>query len=912
MLNKKLLRYTTPLVGKKTDLEAISTRLYDPYCRLLTLLGPGGIGKTRLAVELVLRLDQDFPDGVYFVELQSLSSIHNIPQSIASALAYDFPSGKDPEAELLAYLQEKRLLFVLDNFEHLLPAHDFVATILDQTSHLKLLVTSRERLKLREEWVYEVHSLSIPPETNAASLETYESVQLFVEHVQRVRHDFSLNAENASVERICRLTDGIPLAIELAAAWVRTLPCSEIVDELQSRFDILQTNLHDVPERHRSIRAVFDHSWHLLSEDERRVMMGASVFRGGFTREAAETVLDTSLQTLSLLVDKSLLRVDGDGRYTIHELLRRYALMRLSNVPDMSWQVSERHCKYYLSLLQRPELDFDAEQYTPLIHLIDADIDNIRAGWRWAVENQIIRQLVKAMKGLFVYARLRNWRLDASQAFQSVIDSLQGTPQTEENELARALATSLHGLFELWLGHMQPDRLAKLEESVRILRRLDARPELTLAVGILGFELLSSGEFNDAEPLLKEALSLADETHNPQFQSFIMWLYANIAAQRGEAALAEERYQQALAFGKAIHDQRAVVYCLSSLGDLTFSQGLYAKARLYYEQSLEIAKNIDARTIVIDVRTNMAKTSLAMGVDLDQVQSYLSETLILAKKYSPPTAIAKVHLVLGEVLLTQDLIEEARQHFQQGNSIALTVDHPDLAAAVQAGMAKIALAHKDYPDAKARFSVSKLCYHNRGDLAAEARILVELSLVALAENDLLEARTYLLSALQHITILNRPPDMLFAIVGCAHYFMLQGNLTHAVELAALVWRQPMSSADARQHAAQVLTRAEVQLFSIDMERAAMQHQPDDLNQVCAQLVVKLQAQMEQPLFEPLSERELEVLQLVASGRSNREIAQDLTLALGTVKSHLHNILQKLDADNRTEAVTRARDLRLLQ
>lgn len=905
-----LPNYAIPLVGKTSEIREIKALLSDPDCRLLTLLGPGGIGKTRLAVEVISQTDLNFTDGIYFVELQSVSSIDSIVQSIASVLGYEFHNDIDLRTELLNHLGDKHILIVLDNFEHLLHGHETVRAILDHTPHIKLLITSRERLKLHAEWIHEVAGLSYPTKESINNLETYEAPKLFAEHAYRIYHEFSLNKEACSIVQICTLTEGLPLAVELAANWVRTLPCSEIATELQHHLDILETDLYDVPARHRSMRAVFDYSWKLLNEDERHIMMGISTFRGGFHRDAAEHIAGASLKILSSLVDKSLLRINQNGRYEIHELQHQYNAEQLNNLPDLKNQLHDRHCEYYLALMNRPELDFDADHFSLTIHTIDADLDNIRIAWNWAIENRRIGDLINGMKGLYLYAQLRNWHVEVSQAFESAINSLRDDAQTTETQLAVALLLSLQAMIDIRLGRRQMVRRKNLEESVSILRRLNARPELTLAVGGLGWDLLSTGELNTAEPLLEQAIVLAEETNNPQFLSFIMWQLGNLAVQRGQTEVAKNRYHQALEFGKAIRDHRAIIFSLSSLGDLAFEQGLYASAQMYYEQSLETANAIDASVVLLDIRNSLGQIALETG-ELALAQDYLLETFSLAQQFGKPTTVAMTLMILGDVMLAQAIHEDAQSYYEQAHRIAVASDVPETIAAVQARLGRLALSLKKFYEAERHLTASKNYYHKIGNHPAEANILIDLALAVVANGNHMQAQEYLLDAFRKIANANRPPNTLRAIVGIAQYYMHQGTLTRAVELASLVWQHSASPADAKRRAENVLTQSEVELFASDLKGATQRHRQEDLAKVCIQIVDQLAVQINQPLVEPLSERELEVLQLVANGRSNREIAQDLTVALGTVKSHLHNILQKLDAGNRTEAVAKARELHLL-
>lgn len=312
----------TAFVGRGGELAEVWERLNDPACRLLTLTGPGGIGKTRLALEAARQAE--YPDGVYFLPLQSLSSPEQIIPIISKELPISGNAQQDMKARLFRYLRDKRLLLVLDNFEHLLDGVGLLSEILEVAPEVKLLVTSRERLHLMEEWVMDVQGLEIPKADVPDAAEHYSAVRLFVQCALRAGYQVR-DGDMAFVIRICRLVSGCPLGIQLAAAWTRSLTCQQIMRELERGLDFLQTPFRNVEPRHRSLRAAFEPTWERLTEAEQALFMRLSVFRDSFTLEAAEQVAGASLQLLTALVDKSLLRLNQDGGYEIHELIRQYA-----------------------------------------------------------------------------------------------------------------------------------------------------------------------------------------------------------------------------------------------------------------------------------------------------------------------------------------------------------------------------------------------------------------------------------------------------------------------------------------------------------------------------------------------------------------------------------------------------------
>lgn len=407
----------TAFVGRAAELSEIARYLRKPEAQLLTLVGPGGIGKTRLALQAAARCvepeaafeETSFVDGVFFVPLMAPegdepSKHPSLIAALADALPFSFQGPVHPQAQLLNYLRDKRMLLILDNFEHLVGEARQLGDILRLAPGTKLLVTSRMRLNLREEWVLEVEGLDYPRGGEALPIEkaeAYGAIALFVQQARHTQASFTLTeAGLPDVVRICRLVDGVPLGIELAASWLRVLTCQEIADEIETGLDFLTSAMQNVPERHRSLRAVFDHSWNLLSPAEQALFQELSVFRGGFSREAAAQVVGASLPMLASLAEKSLLRRNASGRYEIHELLRQYAEERLQQRPEEHERIRDEHCRYYALLMSGHKQALQSEDVSVALRALNAERENVRAAWNWAVEHRRGAELDRFMECL--------------------------------------------------------------------------------------------------------------------------------------------------------------------------------------------------------------------------------------------------------------------------------------------------------------------------------------------------------------------------------------------------------------------------------------------------------------------------------------------------------------------------------
>jgi predicted ATPase/DNA-binding SARP family transcriptional activator len=376
----------TSFIGRDLELAEIAHLLASPDCRLLTLSGPGGIGKTRLALQAAQELKERYRDGACFVSLERLMSPKALAAAVAEALHLELRGAQEPLAQVIHQLKSRQLLLVLDSFEHLLAGTTVLAKLVRSCPGLKLLVTSRERLKLSTEWLLPVEGMPWRSEDEAS-----DAVELFVERAKRVQPDFALRQENLpDALRICELTQGLPLAIELAAVWVRLMSCSEIAGEIEGNLDVLAASTRNASKRHLSIRATFEHSWTLLTPKEREVLRRLSVFRGGFAKEAAAVVAGAPLTVLASLVDKSLVRVTPGGRYDLHPLLHRYALEKLAERPDEQAASQEKHGAYYCRLLcQREKLAVGPKA----AQAFEEDLENIHAAWTWATSGPRVKEL---------------------------------------------------------------------------------------------------------------------------------------------------------------------------------------------------------------------------------------------------------------------------------------------------------------------------------------------------------------------------------------------------------------------------------------------------------------------------------------------------------------------------------------
>jgi len=413
----------TPFIGREIELAQIERLLTHEQQRLVTIVGPGGMGKTRLALAVGAARLPSYDDGVYFIDLTPLARAADIPQAIAVALGYQAPDRTTAlEPQLLAALNQQHLLLILDNFEHLLDGATLVNAMLQACPRLSVLATSRERLHLAGESRYELGGLDFPDEVSAEDALGYTAVQLFVESGRRARPGFVLTGANvADVARICRQVQGMPLALVLAAAWLELLTPAEIAAEVERGLDFLAVELADLPARQRSMYAVFDCTWQMMSPEERAVMATLSVFRGGFSRDAAEQVTGANLRLLLTLVNQSLLQRRPDGRFTLHELLRQFAAARRRESLD-SEAAELAHTRYFARLV-KTELDRlrdDTPVYVP--DRLAGDSENLYRAWFYAIEHSLAEEAADLAGGLYAVANAQG--LQAEGFFNDGLQAL--------------------------------------------------------------------------------------------------------------------------------------------------------------------------------------------------------------------------------------------------------------------------------------------------------------------------------------------------------------------------------------------------------------------------------------------------------------------------------------------------------
>lgn len=506
----------TPFVGRQLELNQLCARLDDPTCQLLTLLGPGGFGKTRLALrlgELALERPQRFPDGVYWVALDGLESLELVAPAIAAAIGFTFYEQQAQASQLLAYLAGKQMLLILDNAEGMLDP-DLVERLLTHAPGVKLVVTTREALKLQQEWLNPIGGMRVdaggedgmgaPPDLHA------DAIALFQQCAQRAHPDFDLARVGSYVQQICRIVDGAPLAIELAAAWLKALPCEQVLRELTDSNDLLATSLRNVPARHRSMRAVLDQSWRHLTAEEQRVFRQLSVFEGGFRLAAAQTIVQAPLWVLASLVEKAMLYLAADGRYRIHPLLQRLGAEYLAQQADELTRGQAQHCAYFVAFVTARSGALAGPDQRLALHELQDDWDNLRAAWLYAAQHGRLAHLRGALAGVFRFRWMQSRYAEGERLAMQALASPDAGAWPDEERAVRVALLAYRARFAATLGaHDQAHAWAHV--ALQDALQFGMRAELALGQYVTGLIEAELGHGDRAIEHLERAYQLYGE-----------------------------------------------------------------------------------------------------------------------------------------------------------------------------------------------------------------------------------------------------------------------------------------------------------------------------------------------------------------------------------------------------------------
>jgi predicted ATPase/DNA-binding SARP family transcriptional activator len=677
----------TPFIGRQREIADIIHHLVEPTCRLLTLVGPGGIGKTRLALQVARHLVEsapahhDFADGLFFVPLATLRSSAEILAAITDAIGFQVYQGTPPQQQILDHLRQKRILLIMDNFEHLLDGVELIADILAAAPHVKILATSREALNLRNAWFYPVDGLAFPKAGDADGADAaQDALRLFEQTARRARPDFNLSAEQENVLRICRLVGGMPLAIELAAAWSRMLSCTQIIDELEHGLDILADRYRDMPERHRSMRASLEQSWQMLSPDEQRALRLLSVFRGSFRGEAATNVAGASLLLLATLIDKSVLRATPDGRYQMHELLHQFAREKAQGMDAEIEEMRDRHSIFYLDLLATREKELVGQQPQVIMAEIAEDLENIRDAWSWAVEHADLERIDRALDTLFRFYWIRGASQEGNELFTLTANRLRQNTSSHEGRQVEIVAVKIEQrccMFDYFLGNFASTR-QRLWAWFAAAETLNLQRDIGFAYNLLGVMAGMEGEAATAERHLQKSIAIfresGDETGLADSLQELALVQCHLNANYAEA---ERLASESLEISRRLGRLDWIAHALDALAFAQFSRGSYHDAEVNYTESMELFQQTNHALGTALALGGLGLVAWARGEDaLAQAKEYMEKSLRICRELGHPLHTSSRLYVLAQVNKELGLYRQAETYASEGFAIAQKLGSP--------------------------------------------------------------------------------------------------------------------------------------------------------------------------------------------------------------------------------------------
>ena len=716
-------------VGRRLELNELQALLGQPGCRLVTVLGPGGMGKSSLARKALARCEALFPGGRQWVALQDATSADELPARWARAMGLALPSGADPLPALLRQLPAQRTLLVLDNAEHLPTLPALLQRMLQGAPTLSLLVTSRTRLHLADEWLLPLAGLAVPGD-DSQDLEaaaSFDAVRLFEQRATAAQRGFTLAPHLPAVLAITRLLGGLPLALELAASWVRLLPPAQIAADLRDGLDLLE---HDPasatpPQRpeHASLRRVLQASWQMLGPHERALLAALSVFEGGFTRAAAQAVAGGSMPLLSALVDNSLLAVDETGRFALHPVVHSFAAERLAEDAERAVALRDRHAMHFSRQVEALSPQALSDQRA-LVQAVEADDANIRTAWRHALATRQPALLLGMNTPWRVYFEVSGRLEEGLNEFRAALALPETTPDAR-----RLLARLRHAASALLYRRGEPGQaLAMAEAGVRAAEQAAEREALLGCLNNQGLALWHLGRSAEALAPLARALALAEEAGDRH----------GVASALGNLAMAQKalgRFDEALAanlralaIARELGHQRSVASRLNNIGNLHRALGQWQEARPYFVEGVRHSREFGLTATLHYLQLNLALVDLELGAH-DAARSQLQALLDQQREVGQLVIELSAELALARIDIAQGRPAEARARLQR-------VLQRSRARGTDAHAAQVALVHGEWLLAQGRREEAVACWHavcHEPTLEEADRLTVRRHLQALGE-----------------------------------------------------------------------------------------------------------------------------------------------------------------------------------
>jgi predicted ATPase/DNA-binding SARP family transcriptional activator len=696
---------TTVLIGRHSELQLINERFQDQSCRLMTLVGVGGAGKTRLAIAVATQYQDQFSDGACFVPLAGVGNVDLVPDSILEALGVS--GSVNSTIMLLEMLSERELFLVLDNLEHLPGIDVFVAMLLEKCRHIRILATSREALGLSFENLIDIEGLPAPD--NLFPLETQDAALVFLKAAQRVNPQFRFEDDIQSFNRIYRVVSGIPLGLELAASWVRALTLPEIASELEKSLNLLETANSDVPERQRSFAATFGYSWVLLSETEKLALARLSVFRGSFSRDWALKVSGSSLNVILRLINKSMVS-KRDSRFYLHELIRQYAFLELSDQAKHDAMSHLSELALGLSRAWYPERN--SNRHTEMSRRVELELENIRPALEWCLTHnpklgaetvgllehfwntrghhreglswgQRFKDCPETQTQDWVRAHLL-WMIASLGKEQShyevaraAIVEYQAIGELMGNSQLKANSEKFFGLIERDLGNLTAAK-NHFENAIGLHETAGNTNQIAMCNNDLGLVFLYQNNFEAAKACFTKALALKRGLNDPIGAAYSMGYLGNIAGLQGNNLLETSLLEESLQVKRDANDVQGIANGLQALGNLARRNAQYGLARDYLNEALQTVLRLGRQWSAAHVLVEFAHLEHDLGRNAKALKLLIAAETILHRigsklndRVNASTQYLKLEHGLNAVEASQIKSEASSLGFQDATQFAL-------------------------------------------------------------------------------------------------------------------------------------------------------------------------------------------------------------------------------------------------
>lgn len=867
----------TAFIGREKELKDLETLLRSPETRLITLAGTGGIGKTRLALALAERHLRHYSDGVYFVALAGVDNPQHVIGATADAIGYS--GAREDTNALLDYFRDKHLLLIMDNFEHVTGSATFLSDALQNAPQLQIIVTSRERLRLRGETVYDVDNLSVPtPYENAPeTIKLYSSAQLFVQSARRLTPTFEIDNETApDVANILRLVQGLPLAIELASAWLDAMPLPEIAQEIEKSLDFLETDLRDVPQRHRSIRAVFEYSWALMTPDERSMFAKLSVFRGGFERDAAEKVSGATLRTLTSLVNKSLLQRSPSGRYYVHKLLRQYAEERLDDTTKLEAHIA--HASYYSAMLSRLASVINSSRESSSFDVMETELENLRLAWQFAIVSQRYEELTDSLDSAAAFYLGRGMLREGIELFKQLTDAMAMCGRGKEPLYYRAFnrmmwlcgrmgqydtviresrkpyeffkaqnnaAETAYALNALSYSSMMRGEYAESKrfasEAIELLPDISSVPMWFTAMGNYGYVLFLEGNLQEAKYIYESIFHTAKTMNIDYSPSGIAYMKNNLGEivwGLGDAGYAQTLFKEAYDLFKQEKNLRGRAFTANNLAGTLYIQLKYDEASVLFQEAYRINKEIGDRYGLGHSLSALGNSVAVQGDHLKALE-YFSQSLAVRRELGDLRGVADSLTDLSRTCLNLSRSQEALVYIDEAIEIRRKINDPAGLASALAGktLAGMGAEFADEDIVALAKEAERLAIPT-GDLLALAQAKMAQGIIALKRHQLEEAETTLTEALRLSKQINFMALSLMVVFGLGLLAEERGQDERALKLGAMAMRYPshffeMFSQHLEELFERLKTRLPVKLVTSTIEQTQVISPKDFIERILA-------------------------------------------------------------------------------